>query len=58
MRKTTIDAEEQEKDIQKEREQKFVPLDFLTTWEEAERKKKAAEPEKYQDKSNDCPRNK
>lgn len=48
MRKTTTDAEEQEKNIQEERERKFVPLDFLKTWEEAERKKKVAEPEEYQ----------
>ena len=48
MRKTTIDAEEQLKAIQEERERKFVPLDFMNSWEEAERKKKSATPEEYQ----------
>lgn len=49
-RKTTFDAVEQEKDIQRVREQKFVPIDFLTSWEEAERRKKAVVQSDYQEK--------
>jgi hypothetical protein len=47
-RKTTFDAVEQEKDIQNVREQKFVPIDFLVTWEEAERRKYAAKSPDFQ----------
>lgn len=56
--KSTLEVEQAIKNYRDLRDKRFESIDFMTDWEEAERRKKAVVPPTMQDKSHDCPCNK
>jgi gentisate 1,2-dioxygenase len=51
----TTDIEQAKKNYRDLRDKRFESIDFMTSWEEAEKRKKAVTPPEFQDKTHDCP---